>query len=159
MTWPLTWPKKWPEQFLHDFDALSNAVYRVSLHGPWAELDGGGFKHSPPARRVGRRAAARRGLSFSTITFELLSYSNKFDIIAFLSLRQIPNDTHFWTKKPIFQIWPLAQAGVTGQIRSKLVILGIIRFVATRQTIVSFSFVYHLWLQSYKQKSNFSIVL
>ena len=44
------------------FDALSNAVYRMSLHGPGAELDGGGvFKH-PFARRVRHRAAARRGL-------------------------------------------------------------------------------------------------
>ena len=45
-----------------NFDALSNAVYRVSLHGPWAELDGGGVKTPPPARRVRRWAATRRGL-------------------------------------------------------------------------------------------------
>ena len=29
------------------FDALSNAAYRVSLHGPGAELQGV-FKHPPP---------------------------------------------------------------------------------------------------------------
>ena len=42
------------------FYALSNAASRVSLHGPGAELEGGG--QTPPARRVWRRAAARRGL-------------------------------------------------------------------------------------------------
>ena len=30
------------------FDALSNAAYRVSLHDPWAELDGGGCSNTPP---------------------------------------------------------------------------------------------------------------
>ena len=43
--------------------ALSNAVYRVSLQGPWAELDGrGDVQTPPPARRVRRRAAALCGL-------------------------------------------------------------------------------------------------
>ena len=42
--------------------ALFNAAYRVSLHGPGAELEGGGVKHQPAARRVWRRAAARREL-------------------------------------------------------------------------------------------------
>ena len=46
------------------FDALSNAAYRMSLHGPGAELDGG-VQTPPPlaARRARRRAAARRGLN------------------------------------------------------------------------------------------------
>ena len=43
------------------FDALSNIVYRMSLHGPGAELDGGGCSNTPPARRVRRRAAAGAG--------------------------------------------------------------------------------------------------
>ena len=49
------------------FYALSDAAYRVSLHqhGPGAELEGGLGPPPPtanPARRVGHRAAARRGL-------------------------------------------------------------------------------------------------
>ena len=43
------------------FGALSNAAYRVLLHNAEAEL-GGGVKHPIAARRVRRRAAARRGL-------------------------------------------------------------------------------------------------
>ena len=42
------------------FAALSNAVYRVSLHGPGAEL-GGGVRS--PGRRVRRRAPARVSLT------------------------------------------------------------------------------------------------
>ena len=41
----------------------------------------------------------------------------------------------FLTKKVNFKIWPRAKLGVTGQVRSKWVILGIIRFGATRQTL------------------------
>ena len=38
------------------FGALSNAAYRVSLHGPGAELDGGGvFKHPRGQARVKRK--------------------------------------------------------------------------------------------------------
>ena len=64
----LWWPDLWPDlkndwsSFFMIFDALSNAVYRVSLHGPWAELDGGCSNTPLPARAVRRRAAARRGL-------------------------------------------------------------------------------------------------
>ena len=43
------------------FGGLSNAVYRVSLHGLRAELEGVA-KH-PPVRRARRRAGARRELS------------------------------------------------------------------------------------------------
>ena len=46
------------------FGALSNAAYRVSLHGPGAELDGVDVQTPPAAWRVRLRAAARRGLSF-----------------------------------------------------------------------------------------------
>ena len=49
------------------FYALSNVAYYVSLHGPGADLEGGGvFKHSPSARRVRRRSAARRGLTLNS---------------------------------------------------------------------------------------------
>ena len=50
----LWWPDLWPDlkndtsSFFMIFDALSNAVYRVSLHGRWAELDGGGVQTPPP---------------------------------------------------------------------------------------------------------------
>ena len=46
------------------FDTLSNAAYRVSLHGAGAELEEV-FKH-PSARCVRRRAAAQCGLFFPT---------------------------------------------------------------------------------------------
>ena len=52
----------------------------------------------------------------------------------FLSSRQI-EWYPFLTKKVNFKIWPRAKFGVTGQVRSKWVILGIIRFGATRQTL------------------------
>ena len=45
------------------FGALSNAAYRVSLHGPGAELDAAGVQTPPAARRVRSRAAARRGIN------------------------------------------------------------------------------------------------
>ena len=55
-------------------------------------------------------------------------------IIVFVSLKQIE-----WypilPKKTNFKIYPPAHFRVTGQIRSKLVILGIIRFGATRSTL------------------------
>ena len=49
------------------FGALSNTVYRVSLYGPGAELDGGGVQTPPAARRVRRQAAARRGLRWASM--------------------------------------------------------------------------------------------
>ena len=52
--------------FVMIFDALSNDVYRVSLHGSRAELDGG--VQTPPPRRIRRRAAARRGLRYELVT-------------------------------------------------------------------------------------------
>ena len=45
------------------------------------------------------------------------------------------SDTQFYPKKVKIKIWPPGQFGVTGQIRSKLVILGIIRFGVTRITL------------------------
>ena len=48
------------KQFRHVFYALSNAAYRVSLHGPGAELERG--VQTPLARHVQRGAGARRGL-------------------------------------------------------------------------------------------------
>ena len=60
------------------------------------------------------------------------SYSNEFDTIVFLSLRRIE-----WCSilppKSQFQNLTSTQLGVTGQIRPKLVILGIIRFGGTRR--------------------------
>ena len=59
----LRWPDLWPDlkndrtSFVMIFGALSNAAYRMSLHGPGAELEGGG-SNTPTARR----AAARCGL-------------------------------------------------------------------------------------------------
>ena len=60
----LWWPDRRPDLksarsgFVMIFDALSNDSCRVSLHGPGAELQG--VFTLPPARRVRRRAAARR---------------------------------------------------------------------------------------------------
>ena len=60
--------------------------------------------------------------------------------------RVIPN----FAQKVNFKSWPPAQLGVTGQVRSTLVILGIIRFVAARQTFwyqlhLSITFFQNLW--------------
>ena len=44
------------------FVALSNATYRVSLRSKGSELDGDVKVQTPLARRVWRRAPARRGL-------------------------------------------------------------------------------------------------
>ena len=65
----LLWPDLWPglkndrTSFIMIFDALLNVAFRVSLHGPVAELEGV-FKHTlTPARRVRCWTAARRGLT------------------------------------------------------------------------------------------------
>ena len=42
LTWPFSWSKKLSKHFGHDFYALSNAAYLVSLRGPGAQLDAGG---------------------------------------------------------------------------------------------------------------------
>ena len=45
------------------FDALSNAAHRVSLRGPGAEIEGGGFSTTPPPVGGGKsRGPAGRGL-------------------------------------------------------------------------------------------------
>ena len=44
------------------FDALSNAAYRVSLRGPGAEIEGGGFSTTTPAGGGKSRGPAGRGL-------------------------------------------------------------------------------------------------
>ena len=38
--------------FVTIFDALSNAAYRVSLHGPGAQLEGGYQQHRTPPHLV-----------------------------------------------------------------------------------------------------------
>ena len=56
------------------FYALLNAAYRVSLHGPGAELEGGGvFKH-PSAQRVRRRAPAPLWLLSKRGAFQFNSF-------------------------------------------------------------------------------------
>ena len=52
-TWPLTWPKNDRSSFVMILDALSNAAYCVSPHGPGAELDGGGEGPTTPGPRRG----------------------------------------------------------------------------------------------------------
>ena len=58
------------------FDAVFNATDSVSLHGPGAELEGGGV-HTPPAGRVRRRAPARRAalVNIAKITFKRILMS------------------------------------------------------------------------------------
>ena len=51
MTWLLTWPKN-DLSSCHEFNALSNASYCVSLHGLGAALEGGVQTHTPPAGRA-----------------------------------------------------------------------------------------------------------
>ena len=67
----LWWPDLWPDlkndwsSFVMIFDALSNAVYRVSLRGPGAGSRDrrGGFQHPPPPAGGGKsRGLAGRGL-------------------------------------------------------------------------------------------------
>ena len=74
------WPDVWPDlrndrgSFIMIFDAFSNTTYHVSLHGPEAELEGG--VQTPPARRVRRRAPARRGLTRPTKADDQLRLSS-----------------------------------------------------------------------------------
>ena len=64
--------------------------------------------------------------------------------------------SNFALKK--IKIWPSAQFGVTGQIRSKLAGYHSIRSHKTN-FLVPISFVYHLWLKGYGQKNNFPLGL
>ena len=71
----LWWPDLWPDlkndrrSFFMFFDALSNAVYRVSLHGPWAELDGGVQTPPGPARSAPSSGPARVKRTVSELYF------------------------------------------------------------------------------------------
>ena len=71
-------------------------------------------------------------LRFSTITFDLFVLQQRIwhHRVSLAEANQVlPNFAENFNVK----IWPPDQFGMTGQIRSKSVILGIIRFGATRQ--------------------------
>ena len=73
------------------FNTLSNAAYRVSLHGLGAELEGGGT--STPARRVRRRAVARPGLRrqiSAVLCYALIFYAFKAHLITVSSCYGFP---------------------------------------------------------------------
>ena len=76
-------------------------------------------------------------LTFSTITSELFVLQQRiWQLTSSCFIRgdesRIPSFAH---KKTNFKIGPFAKFGILDQVRSKLVILGVIRFGATIQTI------------------------
>ena len=58
------------------FGALSNAAYRVSLHGPGAEIEGGGSQEPPPSGGGKSRGPSGRGLIYERLR-SLRSLRNK----------------------------------------------------------------------------------
>ena len=54
------------------FDALVNAAYRVPLHGPEAELEGGGCSNTPQPSAFGAEHRPRFGFCRKEAHFNLL---------------------------------------------------------------------------------------
>ena len=100
----LWWADLWPDlkndrsSFFVNFDALSNAVCRVSLHGPWAELDGGVCSNTPRPGAFG--AEQRPGRLFGISPEPLRRSSPNF---------QYPPGQQFYTLWP--NIFPKAMIG------------------------------------------------
>ena len=116
------------------------ASIRKKREAQWNGQSGVSSQIWPQANRFGARvqnvlrsSTIFQTLSFSTITSELFVLQQRIwhhRVSLVETNRAISN----FAKKNI-KIWPPAKFGITGQIRSKLVILGIIRFGATRQAI------------------------
>ena len=93
----LWWPDLWPDlkhdrsSFVMIFDVLSNAAYRVSLHGPGAEIEWGVLKHPPPSSWRGNPGPpAGRGLSLICCTNPTRAG------MILLQLRYLHSQRHIW---------------------------------------------------------------